>query len=293
MMTCRASDTPLSPGPIEYRPNPHMSAKVRLDLANTSISTRITGVRIVVAGATGVVGRHVCDIAGDREHDVVALARSSGQDVSTGAGLVEAISGADVVIDVTSVVTTSTSKSRMFFTAATRQLIAAERSAGVGHHLALSIVGIDGLDTGYYAGKLAQEREVAAGSVPWSVLRATQFHEFATQMSQRTTIGPVTLIPTMPTRPIAAREVAEHLVKASEAGPGGRLTDLVGPADDGLVDMVRRMYAHDGVRRRPIGVGLPGKHWRAIASGVLRGNPAESAVGQMTFDQWLDSADHG
>lgn len=268
-----------------------MGAKVRVERPNSSISARITRVKIVIAGGTGVVGKHVHSTATDRGHDVVALSRSSGQDVSTGAGLAEAIAGADVVIDVTSVLTTSSSKSRRFFTTATRHLIAAEQAAGVGHHLALSIVGIDGLETGYYAGKLAQEREVSAGSAPWSILRATQFHEFAAQMSQRMTIGPIALIPRMPTRPVAAREVAARLVDIAEAGPGGRLADLVGPADDELIGMVRRMYTHDGLSRRPIGVRLPGKYWRAIASGVLRGNPAESAVGRTTFDQWLDSSD--
>ena len=112
--------------------------------------------RIAIAGATGTVGRHIVETARDRGHEVVALSRSSGQDVSTGAGLVEAVAGADAVIDVTNVLTTSASKSRQFFTRATRNLLAAERSAGVGHHVSLSIVGIDGADAGYYAGKLAQ-----------------------------------------------------------------------------------------------------------------------------------------
>lgn len=248
--------------------------------------------KIVIAGATGVVGRHIHATAAGRGHDVVALSRSSGQDVSTGAGLAEAMTGADVVIDVTSAVTTNTRKATAFFTTATRHLMAAERSAGVGHHLALSIVGIDGLETGYYAGKLAQERDISAGTIPWSIQRATQFHEFASQMSQRTTIGPIALIPRMPTRPVAAREVAERLVDVAEAGPGGRLEDLVGPADEELLAMVRRMYSHDGIGRHPIGLKLPGKYWRAIASGALRGNPAESKIGRMTFDQWLDSSDH-
>jgi hypothetical protein len=116
----------------------------------------------------------------------------------TGAGLAEVMTGADAVIDVTSMVTTSTSKARAFFTAATRNLVAAERTSGVGHHVALSVVGIDVIDTGYYAGKLAQEREVSTGAVPWSVQGATQFHEFASQVLQKTTVGPIALVPKMP-----------------------------------------------------------------------------------------------
>jgi len=77
-----------------------------------------------------------------------------------------------------------------------------------------------------------------------------------------------------------------------EAGPGGRLPDLVGPNEERLVDMARRIFAHDGVKRRPIEVRLPGKYWRQAASGVLRGTSDNVIVGRMTFDQWLDSVDH-
>lgn len=248
--------------------------------------------RIVIAGATGTVGRLVRDAAVSRRHEVVALSRSSGHDVSTGTGLAEAMAGADAVIDVTSMVTTSTPKARAFFTTATRNLVEAERASGVRHHVALSVVGIDDIDTGYYAGKLAQEREVSAGAVPWSVQRATQFHEFASQVLQKTTIGPIALVPKMPIRPVGAREVAGRLVDVVEAGPSGRVPDLVGPTDERLVDMVRRMFAHDGVTRRPIEVRLPGKYWRQAASEVLRGGAHDEIVGRMTFDQWLDSADH-
>ena len=89
-------------------------------------------------------------------------------------------------------------------------------------------------------------------------------------------------------RPVAAREVADRLVEVAEAGPGGRLTDLVGPADERLIDMVRRLHARDGVTARLFEVRLPGRYWRAAASGSLRGNPTESDLAQTTFDQWLD-----
>jgi uncharacterized protein YbjT (DUF2867 family) len=244
--------------------------------------------RIAIAGATGTVGRHILQTARGRGHEVVALSRSSGQDVSTGAGLVEAIAGTDAVIDVTNVLTTSASKSRQFFTRSTRNLLAAERSAGVGHHVLLSIVGIGDTDAGYYAGKRAQEREVSTGAVPWTIQRTTQFHEFAGQVVQRATFGPVVLIPTMRIRPVAAREVAERLVEVAEAGPAGRLADLVGPADERLIDMVRRLHARDGVTARLFEVRLPGRYWRAAASGSLRGNATESDLARTTFDQWLD-----
>ena len=244
--------------------------------------------RIVVAGATGTVGRHVVREARRRGHDVVPLSRASGQDVTTGAGLVDAMAGADVVIDASSQMTMSTKKSTAFFTAATRNLLNAESTAGVGHHIALSIVGIDDIDTGYYAGKLAQERLVSEGPVPWTIARATQFHEFVGQAIAQGTMGPVTLVPKTLMRPVAAAEVAERLLDIAESGPAGRVTDLVGPRDETLIDLVRTMSAHDGVTRRLIGVTIPGRNGRGMASGVLRGK-SDAVQGRMTFDEWLSS----
>jgi uncharacterized protein YbjT (DUF2867 family) len=119
--------------------------------------------RLVIAGATGTVGRHVVNAAKSRGHEIVALSRSSGQDIVNGAGLVRAMAGADAVVDVTSTVTTSAAKSTAFFTTVTANLTNAELQAGVTHHVALSIVGIDTVNVGYYAGKLAQERAVREG----------------------------------------------------------------------------------------------------------------------------------
>ncbi|MDN3310443.1 NAD(P)H-binding protein [Microbacterium oryzae] len=247
--------------------------------------------RIVVAGATGAVGRHVVVAGRERGHEVVGMSRSSGQDVIAGTGLREALAGADVVIDVTSVMTTSGKAAVSFFRTATRNLLTAEQQAGVGHHVALSIVGIDGIDAAYYAGKHAQEREVAAGDVPWSLLRAAQFHEFAEQMLRQLSFGPLTLAPKMLMRPVAAREVAAALVEVAEAGPSGRVPDLVGPTEERLVDLVRRLRRADGRRGPTVEMRLPGAYGRGLASGALRGGP-DARRGTIDFDGWLRSADH-
>jgi uncharacterized protein YbjT (DUF2867 family) len=246
--------------------------------------------RIVIAGATGNVGRHVVNEGRRRGHDVVALSRASGQDVTTGQGLPAAMAGADVVIDVSSQMIMNTKKAVAFFTDATRHLLAAERAAGVGHHVALSIVGIDGLDTGYNAGKLAQERLVSESEVPWTLQRATQFHEFAGQVVAQSSVGPIALVPKMLLRPVAAREVAERLLDLAEAGPAGRVQDFVGPREETLIGMVRKTFAHDGIKRRPISAVLPGKYWRAARAGALRGT-SDSVQGRLTFDQWLHTPD--
>ncbi|MEV4737016.1 MULTISPECIES: SDR family oxidoreductase [unclassified Microbacterium] len=247
--------------------------------------------RIAVAGGTGVVGRHVVAAAERAGHDVVVLARSRGTDLLTGQGLAGALVGADAVIDAANSATTlSATKATAFFETATRTLLTAESEAGVGHHVVLSIVGIDDIDASYYAGKLAQERMVAAGAVPFTIARAGQFHEFARQLLSGMG-GPVALLPKILMRPVAAREVGEHLVRVAEGGAAGRAADLVGPRDEVLADVARRQLAFDGVRRPVVEVRLPGVYGRGLASGSLRGG-ADAVRGRITFDEWLRSEDH-
>ncbi|WP_051142595.1 NAD-dependent epimerase/dehydratase family protein [Gryllotalpicola ginsengisoli] len=129
--------------------------------------------KLVIAGGTGTVGRHVVAAAAARGHQVVTLSRRSGHDLTAGTGLREAMTGADAVIDVTSVLTLAAKPSIRFFETVTRALSDAERQAGVGHHVALSIVGIDGVDAGYYAGKLARRR-ILELSLPGRYWRAAR-----------------------------------------------------------------------------------------------------------------------
>lgn len=247
--------------------------------------------RIAVAGATGTVGQHVVRAARERGHELVPLSRREGHDLESGAGLDAALEGADAVIDVASVATTSAKRSVAFFTAVTRTLLAAEERTGVGHHIALSIVGIDGIDASYYAGKLAQERLVRGGRVPHTLLRTTQFHEFAQQILAQTSLGRLALAPRLLMRPVAAREVGDRLVELADAGPAGRVRDLTGPRDEVLADAVRRMRRHDGDRGPTIELRLPGAYGRGLASGSLRGT-ADADRGRTTFDEWLPSPDH-
>lgn len=242
--------------------------------------------KLVVAGGTGVVGTHVVDVAKGRGHDVVVLSRRTGADVRSGEGLADAIAGADAVVDVLSTQTLSADVSTGFFTGTTRALLDAEKRIGVPHHVALSIVGIDRAPYGYYAGKVAQERLVETGAVPWTILRATQFHEFAGQTYERAKIGPLHLAIRMRTQPIAAREVAERLVELAEEPPAGRARDLGGPREENLADMMRAYARAKGSRAWIPAISLPGEGGRRQRDGSLLPG-ADAQLGTQTFDEWL------
>jgi len=240
--------------------------------------------RIAVAGGTGVVGRHVVDRCRELGHSPVVLARSSGVDVTTGAGLPDALAGVDSVVDVTNVSTVARRKAVAFFETATTQLLAAEQAAGVAHHVVLSIVGIDRVDFGYYLGKRRQEELALAGPVPATVLRATQFHEFPGQLIDRG--GAVAIVPRMLTQPVAAREVAEALVDLAVGAPAGFVAELAGPEQHLMADLVRRVRDARGSRRPVLAVRLPGRTGAGLANGGLLPDP-DATIGRQTFAEWL------
>jgi uncharacterized protein YbjT (DUF2867 family) len=244
-------------------------------------------VRVAVAGGTGLTGRHVADSLTRAGHEPVVLARSRGVDLVTGDGLAAALAGCDAVVDVSNVTTTRRSVAERFFTAAATNLRDAAAAAGVRHCVLLSIVGVDRVDLGYYAGKRRQEELLAAGPVPWTVLRATQFHEFAAQVLSRAR-GPVAVVPSMPSRPVAVAEVADVLVEAVGTGPVGYATELAGPEVLELTDMARQVLRRRGERRLVLPVRVPGRVGR-----VLRGGGTLPAggfrEGKRTFADYLDT----
>jgi len=242
--------------------------------------------RIAIAGATGVVGRHVVDVVHEHGHTAVGLSRAAGIDLLDLTAVDRAVTGADAVIDVSSIGTTSGAASERFFRAATTNLLTAGAARGVAHHVALSIVNIDRAPSGYYAGKVLQERLVERADVPWSILRATQFHEFAAQMLERGHLGPFRVVPIMRTQPVAAREVAERLVEIAVSDARGRATDLAGPQEEDLVDLARRYARAVHIRGPLVPVPLPGAMGTAMRTGALLPNPdADRAVA--TFTTWL------
>lgn len=232
-----------------------------------------------------MVGRHVVARCLELGHEPIVLARSTGVDVTTGSGLAEALAGVDVVVDVTNVTTIARRTAIAFFEKATTHLLAAGQAAGIRHHVVLSIVGIDRVDFGYYLGKRRQEELALAGTVPASVLRATQFHEFAGQLLDRG--GPVAIVPRMLSQPIAAREVAEALVDLAAGPPAGLVADLAGPEQHQMVDLVRRVRDARGSRRPVWSVRLPGAAAAGMAHGKLLPGP-DAKIGRQTFAEWVN-----
>ncbi|MEV4823246.1 SDR family oxidoreductase [Micromonospora sp. NPDC049274] len=241
--------------------------------------------RIAVAGGTGWVGHLVVDAVRAAGHEPVILARSTGVDLISGSGLDEALSGTPVVIDVSNVSTINRKKSETFFGTATGNLLAAGQRVGVRHHVALSVVGVDRVNWGYYAGKRCQERLVLDGAVPATVLRSTQFFELAAQMLASVP-GPIAVVPQMCIQPIAAHEVAHCLVDLALTDPAGRTPDIAGPQQLRISDMARRLLRARGRHRVVLPLRLPGATGRAMAGGgLLPSTPGPR--GRQTFDQWL------
>ncbi|GAA3931763.1 SDR family oxidoreductase [Microbacterium soli] len=244
--------------------------------------------RIAVAGGTGTVGRPTVEAVRAAGHEAVVLSRSEGVDLVTGEGLEESLAGVDAVIDTTSISTLKADAAVSFFTTATGNLISAGAKAGVIHLVLLSIVGIDRNPHDYYAGKVAQERVVEASPVPWTILRTTQFHEFAEQMQARASIGPLRFAPNARVQPVAAAEVAARLAALAAGPAAGRVRDLAGPREESLADMVRQVARADGRRGWIPALNVPTRQMAGMRAGTALPGP-DADHGVQTFREWLAS----
>jgi uncharacterized protein YbjT (DUF2867 family)/catechol 2,3-dioxygenase-like lactoylglutathione lyase family enzyme len=243
-------------------------------------------VRIAVAGGTGLVGRQTVKALRRSGHDAVVIARSVGVDLTTGDGLADALVGVDAVVDVINTPTVDPGEAREFFATTTRQLLAAEHKASVKHHVVLSIVGVDQVEgNGHYAGKRAQERAALDGPVPATIVRATQFFDFAAMVVGWTQRGQVATVPPLLVQPVAVADVAEVLVEVAAGEPQQGIHELAGPELQDLVDMARRTLAAQRTSLRlipswrgPFGVEMAGE--------VLLPGPG-AHIAPTTFETWL------
>jgi uncharacterized protein YbjT (DUF2867 family) len=247
-------------------------------------------VRIAIAGGSGTVGRYVVDSVGQAGHDVVILSRSFGFDLVSGDGLAVALSGVEVIIDVSNPSTSNGAKAAAFFTHVTKNLHDAGSQAGVKRLLSLSIVGIDNFPYGYYQAKLAQEDAVLAGPLPANVVRATQFHEFAAQILQRTRRGPFAVMPMMRVQPVAARSVGQVLCDAALSAPSQKITEIAGPKEEHLVAMSRTILRERGRRAMVVPIRVPGTAGKMMRGGGQLPSSGARLVGPI-FSDWILTPD--
>jgi uncharacterized protein YbjT (DUF2867 family) len=247
--------------------------------------------RIAVVGGTGTAGRHVVRAAGNAGVETVVVSRRTGVDVRTGEGLEKALEGVEVIIDAADAGTIDRSKATSFFTEATGHLQSVGAVQGVSRLVTLSIVGLERVPAfGYYQAKLAQEAAAVAGPLPTTIVRTTQFHEFATQFLSRGRVGPLALVPHMKIQPIAARTVGEALLEAAVSPSRRQTLEIAGPEVRDLVAMARAIARQQRMRTLVVPLRVPGRAGRAMRSGGQLPLPDVRAVGPR-FEEWLQGED--
>jgi uncharacterized protein YbjT (DUF2867 family) len=206
--------------------------------------------KIVVIGGSGLIGKKVVANLRQRGHEVVAASPSSGVNAVTGEGLAQALAGARVVVDVANAPSWEDDAVLAFFETSGRNLMAAEAAAGVGHHVALSVVGTDRLlASGYFRAKLAQENLIKASPIPYTIVRATQFFEFVGGIAQSATEGQTVRLPPALMQPIGADDVAAAVADVALAEPLNGTFDLAGPEPIRQDDLVRQFLHATGDTR--------------------------------------------
>jgi uncharacterized protein YbjT (DUF2867 family) len=209
--------------------------------------------KIVVIGGTGLIGSKVVDILRQKGHAAVAAAPNTGVDTITGEGLAEVLAGADVVVDVANSPSLEPQAAMDFFTTAGRNVAAAEKAAGIGHHLALSVVGTDRLpDSGYLRAKQAQEALIRGAGIPYTIVHATQFFEFLRGIAQSAAEGDTIRLPHARFQPMAAQDVATAVAEAALAAPVNGIVEIGGPDIFRMDELVARVLDYDKDPRRVI-----------------------------------------
>ena len=210
------------------------------------------GKRILVIGGSGRVGARLVRLLRSAGHDVVAASRRTGVDVVTGRGLAGALDGAEVVVDVTEAPALNGRAAVRFFTAASRNLLTAEADAGVGHHIALSVVGADCIRSGYFRGKAAQERLVRAAAIPHTIVREAPLFGLILKLLHAQSNGRAVHVPPATIQPVSPDDVAEALATVAAAPPRDGVLELVGDEAIGLDEFVRLILAADEDPRRVV-----------------------------------------
>jgi len=244
--------------------------------------------KIVVIGGSGLIGKKLVTKLLECGHEAVAASPSSGVNAVTGAGLADVLVAAEVVVDVTNSPSFEDAAVLEFFEKSSRNLLAAEHDAGVGHHVALSIVGADRIpDSGYLRAKVAQEELIRSSEIPYSILRATQFFEFiGTITAQFPTDGRTIRVPSAFIQPILSDEVVGVLVDVTLGAPVNGIIDLAGPEPFRFNEIIRQFLISTQDTRQVV-MDTHARYFGAKLdeqSLIPRGN---SHIGATRFKQWL------
>jgi uncharacterized protein YbjT (DUF2867 family) len=209
--------------------------------------------KIVVIGGSGLIGKKLVNNLRQLGHEAVAASPSSGVNTITGEGLAEALAGTQVVVDVANSPSFEDKAVLEFFETSGRNLLAAEAIAGVGHHVALSVVNADRLpDSGYMRAKIAQEKLIKESKIPYTILRATQFFEFLSGIAQSGTVGETVHLSPALVQPIASDDVAAALTDIAVGAPVNGTVELAGPEKFRLDELVQRFLSANNDARKVI-----------------------------------------
>lgn len=243
--------------------------------------------KIVVIGGTGLIGSRLVSKLRELKHDVLAASPNSGVNSVTGEGLAEAMKGANVVVDVSNSPSWEDAAVMNFFETSTRNLLSQESASGVKHHVALSVVGSERmLDSGYFRAKVAQEKLIKSSSIPYSIVRATQFFEFVNGIADFSTEGNKVRLPSALIQPMAADDVASALAKVAVGQPINGTVEIGGPEQFHLDELVRQALT---TRKDPREVVAdPNAHYYGISVSERTLLPDKGArLGEIRFKTWL------
>src|SRR5690242_17766005 len=197
--------------------------------------------KIVVIGGTGLIGSKLVNKLREHGHEAVAAAPNTGVNTLTGEGLAEVLKSASVVVDVSNSPSWEDAEVLKFFETSTRNLLTYEAAAGIGHHVALSVVGTDQLsESGYFRAKIAQEKLIKESSMPYTIVRATQFFEFVKGIADISMVGDKVHLPPVLFQPMAAEDVASGVARIAVGSPINGIVEIAGPEQFRLDELVRR-----------------------------------------------------